>query len=219
MILARGGPESSPARPGLRTAVCGACWRAFGRYWLWGRDGSAARLLHRIDAAWRTKERGADGGEDGSSANGGPASVAAALCRCRNLVGREGYGQGARDGAAGDDERGADRGLDHRRHLVPQAGQAFGRRAPSVLRSTGQAGQLPGDGVAVDCQSRREPSGRLSAVPAGGLDQGSCTAEEGGRAEGYQVHDQTGDRTRADPVGVRSRLAARCWIDGRGLWQ
>jgi SRSO17 transposase len=30
---------------------------------------------------------------------------------------------------------------------------------------------------------------------------------------------KTKDRTRADTVGVRSRLAARCCINGRGLWQ
>ena len=46
-----------------------------------------------------------------------------------------------------------------------------------------------------------------------------ATPEEGGRAEGDRVQDQTGDRARADTVGVRSRLAARGRIDGRGLWQ
>ena len=59
----------------------------------------------------------------------------------------------------------------------------------------------------------------LSAVPAEGLDQGSRTPEEGGRAFEDRVQNQTGDRTRTDTVGVRSRLATRCWIDGRGQWQ
>jgi SRSO17 transposase len=56
-------------------------------------------------------------------------------------------------------------------------------------------------------------------VPAAGLDQGSPTPEEGGRAFEDRVQNQTGDRTRADTVGVRSRVAARRWIDGHGLWQ
>ena len=42
--------------------------------------------------------------------------------------------------------------------------QAFGRRAPSVLRAAWQAGQLPGGGVAVDCEPERQPAGGLSAV-------------------------------------------------------
>ena len=48
-----------------------------------------------------------------------------------------------------------------------------------------------------------QSSGGLSAVPAGGLDQGSCAAEEGRRAEGDRVQDQAGDRAGADPVGLR----------------
>ena len=66
----------------------------------------------------------------------------------------------------------ADRGVDHRRHVVPQAGQAFGRGAASVLRATRQAGQLSGGGVAVDCQSLSQPAGGLSAVSAKGLGRG-----------------------------------------------
>src|SRR6266536_212619 len=60
--------------------------------------------------------------------------------------------------AAGDRKERTGRGVDHRRHLVPQARQAFGRRAPPILRSARQAGQLPGGGVAVGCQSCRQPS-------------------------------------------------------------
>ena len=112
-----------------------------------------------------------------------------------------------------------DRGVDHRRHLVPQARQAFGRRAPPILRSARQAGQLPGGGVAVDCQSCRQPSGGLSAVPAGSLDEGSCAAEEGRRAEGDQVQDQAADRAGANPLGLRERSATRRRVDGCGLRQ
>ena len=89
--------------------------------------------------------------------------------------------QGARDGAAGDREERADRGVDHRRHLVPQAGQAFGRGAPPILRSAWQAGQLPGGGVAIDRQSRGEPSGGVSTLPAEAWTKDQCAAEEGRR--------------------------------------
>ena len=43
---------------------------------------------------------------------------------------------------------------------------------PSVLRAAWQAGQLPGGGVAVDCQPLRQPAGGLSAVSAEGLGRG-----------------------------------------------
>src|SRR6185312_7810497 len=165
------------------------------RDWSRGSNEAAARLLHRFDASRRAQERRADGSADGSGADGGAAPVVAAFCRQRDLVGRRRAGQGARDGAAGHGKERADRGVDHRRHLVPQARQAFGRGAAPILRSTRQAGQLPGGGVAVDCQSCRQPSGGLSAVFAGRLEQGSCTSEQGGRAEGDQVQDQATDRT------------------------
>jgi SRSO17 transposase len=42
------------------------------------------------------------------------AAKTAAFCRCRVLVGREGAGQGTRDGAACNGTAGADRGVDHR---------------------------------------------------------------------------------------------------------
>ncbi len=45
-----------------------------------------------------------------------------------------------------------DLGVDHRRHELPQAGAALGRRGTAILRPARQAGQLPGGGVAVDCQ-------------------------------------------------------------------
>ena len=100
------------------------------------------------------------------------------------LVGREGFGQGARDGAAGDRASWADRGVDHRRHGLSQEGRALGRGGAAILRPARQAGQLPGRGVAVDCQSPRQPAGGLSAVSAGRLGGGQRTSAQGGRARG-----------------------------------
>ena len=67
-----------------------------------------------------------------------------------------------REGAAGDDARRADRGVDRRRHRLSQEGSAFDRRGAAVLRAVGQAGQLPGGGLVVDRQSRCELAGGLS---------------------------------------------------------
>ena len=86
-----------------------------------------------------------------------------------NVVGRAGAGQGARAGDAGDRASRTDRGLDHRRYVLPQAGHPFGRRASSVLRAARQAGQLSGGGDVVDRQSSCQPADRLSAVSAEGL--------------------------------------------------
>jgi hypothetical protein len=69
-----------------------------------------------------------------------------------------------------------------------------------------------------NCQSCRQSSSRLSAIPAGGLDQGSCPPQEGVRAERHQVHDQAGDRARADTLGVRGRPATWSGFDGCRLW-
>ena len=69
----------------------------------------------------------------------------------------------------------------------PKAGQAFGRRAPSVLRAAWQAGQLSGGGVAVDCKPLRQPAGGLSAVSAEGLGRGWRAPGQGRRAFGHQL--------------------------------
>jgi SRSO17 transposase len=54
----------------------------------------------------------------------------------------------------------------------------------SVLRAAGQAGQLPGGGIAVVGQSARELAGSLPTVSSGGLG-GRCRApQEGRRARG-----------------------------------
>src|ERR1700738_4287511 len=163
---------------------------------------AAAGLLRRFVVPGGAQERRADGGEDRAGTDGGAAPVAAAFCRYRAMVGREGAGQSARDGAAGDREGWADRGVDYRRHVVPKERQAFGRRAPSVLRAAWQAGQLPGDGVVVDRQPLHQPSGRLSAVSAEGLGRRYRASEQGRRAFGHRVQDQTGDRARTDTMGL-----------------
>src|SRR5713226_506831 len=95
---------------------------------------------------------------------GGPASIAAAFCRPGFVVGREGAGEGVRAGAAGDGTRWPDRGLDHRRHRLSEEGQALCRGGTAILRTAGQAGQLPGGGLAVDCQPPGQPAGALSAL-------------------------------------------------------
>ena len=130
---------------------------------------AAARLLHWPDDAVRPQERGADGGGDGTGADGGAASIVAAFCRPGFMVGREGAGQGVRAGAAGDRAGWPDRGVDHRRHRLSEEGQALGRGGAAILRPVGQAGQLPGGGVAVDCQPPGQPAGALSALPAAGM--------------------------------------------------
>src|SRR5580700_10717899 len=99
----------------------------------------------------------------------GAASEALAFRRRRKVVGRAGARQGARVGDAGNRASRTDRGLDHRRYVLPQAGHPFGRRAPSVLRATRQAGQLPGGGDVVDRQSSCQLADCLSAVSAEGL--------------------------------------------------
>ena len=72
--------------------------------------------------------------------------------------------------------------------------------------------------VAVDRKSLRQPAGSLSAVSAEGMDQGQGAPEQGRRAARGTLQDQTGDRARANKVGVRGRPATRGGIDGRCLW-
>src|SRR5438876_276639 len=81
----------------------------------------------------------------------------------------------------------------------------------------GKQANCPGRGVAVGCQSCRQPSGGLSAVPAGSLDEESCPADKGRRAEADQVQDQAADRAGANPLGLRERSATRRRVDGCGL--
>ena len=55
----------------------------------------------------------------------------------------------------------------HHQDGFPQTGPAFGRSGTAVLWSTRQAEQLSGRGVAIDCQSSRQPAGGVSPVFAG----------------------------------------------------
>ena len=56
---------------------------------------------------------------------------------------------------------------------------ALGGGGPSVLRGAGQAGQLSGGGDRLAGERRDERAGRLSAVPAGGLGDGSAATPSG----------------------------------------
>src|SRR5215211_5622947 len=51
-----------------------------------------------------------------------------------------------------------------------------------ILRAAWQAGELPSDSIAVDCQSRCELAGGLSAVSAEGLERGRQPSAQGGSA-------------------------------------
>ena len=119
---------------------CTGCWRP--------RDAEASSRSQR-----RRHERSV-----------GAASAAVASRQPGRLVGGVGIGQGARAGDPDHRARRTDQGVDHRRYLLPQAGQPFGRRPSSVLRAARQAGQLPGGGDVVDRQSSRQSADRLSAV-------------------------------------------------------
>ena len=112
-----------------------------------------------------------------------------------------------------------DRGLDHRRHRLSEEGQAFGRGGAAILRAAGQAGQLPGGGLAVDCQPPGELAGALSALSAAGMGGRPGAPAQGARARGDRLQDQAGDRPGSDALGLRGRSAARRGAAGCGLWQ
>jgi hypothetical protein len=109
-------------------------------------------LLHGAAVAGRAQERRADGRPDCAGPSAGPAPVDApcggqcGLGRCDHAY------HGAPAGAAGDRAARPSALLDRRRHRLPQAGSALGRRGPAILRPTGQAGQLPGRGEPVGGQ-------------------------------------------------------------------
>src|SRR3981189_4001129 len=91
------------------------------------------RLLHGFGVAWGAQERGADGGDHGARADRGTASVVAAFCRSRSVVGRRCVDQSTSDGVAADDTRRADRGLDHRRSGPTETRAAPGWGVKPVL--------------------------------------------------------------------------------------
>ena len=66
-----------------------------------------------------------------------------------------------------------------------QAGQALGRRRPPVLRRAGQAGRLPGPGLAHPGPRRGAGRRRPAPVPAGGLGGGRRAPGQGRRAGGH----------------------------------
>ncbi len=80
--------------------------------------------------------------------------------RCRAAVG------GGRTGVAETDGFGRRGALDRGRYGVSEERQTLGGCGPPVLRSGGQAGQLPGCGVVVDRKRSRQSAGGLSVVPA-----------------------------------------------------
>jgi hypothetical protein len=122
-------------------------------------------------------------------------------------------------GQASDRARWPDRGVDHQRHRLSEEGQAFRRGGAAVLRAVGQAGQLPGGGLAVDRQSPGQPAGALSALPAAGMGGRRGAPRQGSGARGNRLQDQAGDRPRAVALGLRGGSAARRRAAGCGLWQ
>ena len=86
-------------------------------------------------------------------------------------------------GIAGDRAARADRGLDHRRYRLSQAGTALGRGDASVLWPAWQAGQLPGGGVALAGQSPCQPAGGLAALSAARVGGRPRAAAQGGVPE------------------------------------
>ncbi len=101
----------------------------------------------------------------------------------------------------------------------PKKGKHSVGRGAAVLRTAGQAGQLPGGGLAVDRQPPCEPAGALSALSAAGMGGRRCAPAQGSRARGDRLQDQAGDRARPDALGLRGGPAARRGAAGCGLWQ
>ena len=134
------------------------------------------------------------------------------------VVRREGARQGARAGAAADRAARVDRGLDQRRHELPQMRVALGRRLAPILRPAWQAGQLPSRRLAVGGQSCGEPSHRLSALSSRKLGERREAPQEGRRSRQYRISNQAENRAAADRMGVRGRHCARRGADGLRLW-
>src|SRR5271165_310414 len=96
----------------------------------------------------------------------------------------------------------SDRGLDHRRYVLSQAGHAFGWRASSILRATRQTGELPSGGDALDRESPCQLADRLSAVSAADMGGRPSTPQEDARPQSGEVPDQAADRAQTNPGGV-----------------
>src|SRR5258706_7678852 len=61
----------------------------------------------------------------------------------------------------------------------PKQGRPFGRGVAPILRTAWQAGELSGRGDVIDCQSRCEPAGVVSAVFAEVLGRGRYPSPQG----------------------------------------
>jgi hypothetical protein len=64
----------------------------------------------------------------------------------------------------------------------PKQGQHFSRGGTPILWPAWEAGELPSGGIALDCQSSREPASVLSIVFAERLGRGSRSSAQSGRA-------------------------------------
>ena len=82
--------------------------------------------------------------------------------------------------------RWAGRGAGHRRHRAAQAGQALRRGCAPVLRLPGQAGQLPGPGLAHPGPERGAGADRAAIVPARAVG-GRCRTLCRGRGTGRSI--------------------------------
>ena len=153
--------------------------------------------------------------------DGGAAPVAAAFRRQRGLVGREGAGQGARDGAAGDRAARTDRSVDHRRHRVSAS---KGKHSVGVARQyCGQLGKQANCQVAVSLSVANHAASlpvayRLYLPEAWTKDR--ARRRKAGVPATVELQDQAADRAGADPAALAAgRSAARRGADRRRLWR
>ena len=121
----------------------------------------------------------------------------------RAVVGREGAGQGARDGAAVDRDG---TGRSRRGSSTTPAFPSKGKHSVGVhAQYCGQLGKQDNCQVAVSLSIANHSASlpvayRLYLPKEWAKDRSA--AEEGGRAEGHPLQDQAGDRARADPRGA-----------------
>ena len=137
----------------------------------------------------------------------------------KGLVGRGGFGQGARDGAAGDRASRTDRGLDHRRHRFSQdrgdtrSGWRGSIAASSASRTIARSRcrcRLP-----ITTPACRWPI----AVSAGRLGERSRTSRKAGVPEDIGFKTKPEIALEQIACGLCGRPAARRGADGRRLWQ
>ena len=89
--------------------------------------------------------------------------------------------------------------------------------ARQVLRPTGQAGQMPGGGLAVRRQPPRQPARRAPALSARGLGERPRSEKASQGSRGRRLQDQTADRLgpparRACRWHSTRHGAGRCWL-------